>query len=465
VPDTGVIYLDVAIGVAVAFFLLSLLPSGINEAVAFVTRVRSKFLWAYLNQLFTAAAPSGSDGEQTGDQAADSAAAKARRFVPLAPAPATAATDAGGTSERGATRRATVRMARSVGAPSAAASIGLPATSWEMLGLMRAAGTRDPRPTLGGGVLVDETRRWRRSPRHPAAGPDADDGVLPVVAELHRRLGPIAVAANAGVATGTKGDKPTTTKHVPSRSLALAVVDLLAASGATHAPMAATLDGLAGTPIHSTMAALWTSAAGDLEAFVDELETWFDAEMARLSGLYKRLMRWVLGAAAVVVALLVNVDPVGLTKDLWRDPDRRAELVAVAGSGAAREAGATAGRGEPTVAPELAALYAACRPDPPPGAPTTASGDDVAAAAAAVERLRTCVADALQTERGAGLLSHAVWEPDRFAGTWGWSWDLAVLHVGKVALVAAAIFFGAPFWWDVVRRLMGIRTSVVKAET
>ena len=33
--------------------------------------------------------------------------------------------------------------------------------------------------------------------------------------------------------------------------------------------------------------------------------------MARLSGLYKRLMRWVLGAAAIVVALLVNVDPVG----------------------------------------------------------------------------------------------------------------------------------------------------------
>ena len=40
-----------------------------------------------------------------------------------------------------------------------------------------------------------------------------------------------------------------------------------------------------------------------------------------------------------------------------------------------------------------------------------------------------------------------------------------MLHAAKLVMVAAAIFFGAPFWWDVVRRLMGIRTSVVKSET
>ena len=55
-PNLDSVYIDLAIGMAVAFFLLSLIPSGLNEALAFVTRIRSKFLWAYINQLFTAKA-------------------------------------------------------------------------------------------------------------------------------------------------------------------------------------------------------------------------------------------------------------------------------------------------------------------------------------------------------------------------------------------------------------------------
>ena len=58
-PNVDSVYIDLAIGMAVAFFLLSLVPSGLNEALAFVTRIRSKFLWAYLNQLFTAKAAGG----------------------------------------------------------------------------------------------------------------------------------------------------------------------------------------------------------------------------------------------------------------------------------------------------------------------------------------------------------------------------------------------------------------------
>ena len=289
--DTGVIYLDVAIGVAVAFFLLSLVPSGINEAVAFVTRVRSKFLWAYLNQLFTRPhVETGDDAGATGRTqggavpAADSAAAKARRYVPSTTPPlapdatsnrdaraATARRVGGGrppavvarsavetVADRRRAREATERMPRSVGAPPRG-SIGLPSTSWEMLGLMRASGARDPRPTLGGGVLADQRRWGPLAGRRAARVDEPATATLPVVAELHRRLGPIAVAANAGVATGAKAEKPTTTKHVPPRSLALALVDLLAGSGATDAQVAATLDGLAGTPIHSTLVSLWTA--------------------------------------------------------------------------------------------------------------------------------------------------------------------------------------------------------------
>ncbi|MGR6921750.1 hypothetical protein ACU635_46530 [[Actinomadura] parvosata] len=42
------VYVDLALGLVVAFLLLSLLVSGLNEAVVRVLSIRSKFLWAYL---------------------------------------------------------------------------------------------------------------------------------------------------------------------------------------------------------------------------------------------------------------------------------------------------------------------------------------------------------------------------------------------------------------------------------
>ena len=45
-------YLDLAIGLAVVFFLAGMLVSGVNEGISWMTRVRSKFLWAYLYDLF-----------------------------------------------------------------------------------------------------------------------------------------------------------------------------------------------------------------------------------------------------------------------------------------------------------------------------------------------------------------------------------------------------------------------------
>ncbi|HKN45563.1 MAG TPA: hypothetical protein VJW23_16755, partial [Propionibacteriaceae bacterium] len=45
-------YLDLVIGLAVIFFICSLAVSGLNEGLNWITRVRSKFLWAYLHDLF-----------------------------------------------------------------------------------------------------------------------------------------------------------------------------------------------------------------------------------------------------------------------------------------------------------------------------------------------------------------------------------------------------------------------------
>ena len=44
------VYIALAIGLVLTFFLLSLLVSGLNEGVNRLFGVRSKFLWAYLRR-------------------------------------------------------------------------------------------------------------------------------------------------------------------------------------------------------------------------------------------------------------------------------------------------------------------------------------------------------------------------------------------------------------------------------
>src|SRR5215218_10473226 len=44
-------YLDLVVGLAVVFFLTSLVVSGLNEALQWATRIRPKFLWAFLHDL------------------------------------------------------------------------------------------------------------------------------------------------------------------------------------------------------------------------------------------------------------------------------------------------------------------------------------------------------------------------------------------------------------------------------
>ena len=59
-------HLDWAIAMAVVFFLGGLVVSGLNEGMNWATRVRSKFLWAYLHDLLSdrsvQALPNGAKG-------------------------------------------------------------------------------------------------------------------------------------------------------------------------------------------------------------------------------------------------------------------------------------------------------------------------------------------------------------------------------------------------------------------
>jgi hypothetical protein len=78
--------------------------------------------------------------------------------------------------------------------------------------------------------------------------------------------------------------------------------------------------------------ALLDDARGDIEAFRRNVEAWFDDTMARVSGWYKRRAQLIILVLAVVITAALNANTLTMGERLWRDPTLRATLVQQAGS-------------------------------------------------------------------------------------------------------------------------------------
>lgn len=72
---------------------------------------------------------------------------------------------------------------------------------------------------------------------------------------------------------------------------------------------------------------LWMEAEGDLEKFRAKLENWFDDTMERATGWYKRYTKYILFIIGFLVAVAFNVDSIQIAEKLSRDPKLREQMV------------------------------------------------------------------------------------------------------------------------------------------
>lgn len=197
----------------------------------------------------------------------------------------------------------------------------------------------------------------------------------------------------------------------------VAAVQAAAAAMAATAP--AGRDGLAVTALGQALGVLAAESRtiGDLEA---DVESWYDEAMDRVSGWYKRRTSVILFFIGVVLVGGLNADTLNIAKTLWTHPDVRSAAVAEAekvaqnpsaGSGAAPDVTSTAQtlQALPQLHLPLGWVGSASHPDDPRSAPTDAAG---------------------WLTKVAGLL-----------------------------ITAVALSFGAPFWFDLLKSFVGIRTS------
>ncbi|MEV4090701.1 hypothetical protein [Streptosporangium saharense] len=357
------VYVDLAIGLVLAFLLLSLLVSGLNEAIVRLLAIRSKFLWAYLRDTL------------------DGGRGKGLSWIPSR------------------VRDVFARLPFSRHDP-------------------RPVHDPDPAPSVVEPVPVD-----------PEAVLAAEASAQPVdmTKRLYERLQEI--------------DRPegarTSISDIPPERFSGALLELVAAEEGGVEGLIAKLEAVH-SPLAGHLRGVWEGAQRDMGKFRKGVENWFDGEMQRLSLLYRRYVKWVVFTLAVALTLLFSMDSLEYGKTLLRDNAYRAAVTAIAGGGES----------------------------------TTELKDSLkerCAVAGSVEPY-SCVTEVFSSPALVKIFDHAVMSVTipaeesggpSFAFNVGAWWDrlTTVGHWPGYLVTIFALLFGASFWWDILRRLTGIRGS------
>ncbi|HYI62650.1 MAG TPA: hypothetical protein VEW93_12695 [Acidimicrobiales bacterium] len=226
-------------------------------------------------------------------------------------------------------------------------------------------------------------------------------------------------------------------------------------AGAAALATAAEADDFGHTQLGSLIERLPTSVKGEAGDRAQWLARWFDSEMAQVTAAYRRRIRWWAAAVGLVVVIGGGLDAGQLAAQLYRDPVRRdaaaakAEQLIAAGTACPDTAGGTTTTTTtPGAAPDEDGTPATSAPATPTSAAPAAGAAEPGQAVTRQVECASAVADDLETLQVSRWVGGKVWPTD--AG----GWVGMVLGLLASALAVAA---GAPLWFSVLQRLMGLR--------
>jgi hypothetical protein len=261
--------------------------------------------------------------------------------------------------------------------------------------------------------------------------------------------------------------------YLTSNNFSKVIIDLLAGTNRTvgddpKAAIDASLNANAmnlGTDTENFIKSLWMDAQGDVERFRELLENWFDDTMERATEWYKRYSQVFLLVIGLAIAIVFNVDTIQIVNKLSHDPKLRDQIV--------QQADAYL-KNHPTVLADLELQRS--RIDK-----LLSQHRDTAKANQSKEQLdavyEAYVAQSKKLQQKAddlinGDLKNAgdalalgwleecdkgcrecQWVPNGYSNTTIFGW----------LLTALALSLGAPFWFDLLNKLMKLRGSVQAA--
>ena len=216
--------------------------------------------------------------------------------------------------------------------------------------------------------------------------------------------------------------------YIPSRNFALALMDMAArgpgidagtahpdAGALTFENVRANVASISSPAVQRAMLAALDTAQGDLQKAQANLEAWYDSSMDRVSGWYKRSTQWILFVIGLLVAVAMNVNTLTIADYLHHNKATRDALAARAEA-------------------------AAKDPNFPNGTFTDAKRE---------------IAEA-KLPIG--------WDKTNSPVQWNWPFiaDSRILLGSLVGwlITALAASLGAPFWFDILNKVMVIRSTV-----
>lgn len=199
-----------------------------------------------------------------------------------------------------------------------------------------------------------------------------------------------------------------------------------------------------------------SSTNRSMNQFRENIETWFSNSMDRLSGWYKRRAQYLAFWIGLVIALAFNIDSFQLANQLWRDPTVR-EVIAIQ----ATEIVNSHTNGSTDIDPnEVFSLASRIDQLNVPigwiGTPMAMSSDGAVFVAENVQK--SCVFAPSSTVELSGFrfgsYCYPIINTPVTSDIYGWTFKLL-----GVLVTAIATAQGAPFWFDILKNLVNIRSS------
>ena len=207
----------------------------------------------------------------------------------------------------------------------------------------------------------------------------------------------------------------------------------------------------------SYIKSLWADAQGDVEKFRGLLEQWFDNTMERATGWYKKKTQLILFFIGLVLAIIFNIDTVSISQKLSHNPELAAQLADNASIYVRNHK-------------EIATLAQVKTTDS-----ATAQNADAKDSGALMKQLSE-KSDSLINSANA-LINENINDANQLLGL---GWTGPCKHgTGKICIscnfhwwsilgwliTTLAISLGAPFWFDLLNKLMKVRNSVASSTT
>ena len=128
---------------------------------------------------------------------------------------------------------------------------------------------------------------------------------------------------------GDPTDKRFMPSYLPAETFAAAIIDMIVPDERGTTSMDTVIDGITALPepARSTFLALAKTSRGSTTAFRTSVARWYDDNMTRVSGWYKRHVTLILIGLALVVTITCNINTITLARSLYTNQDAREALV------------------------------------------------------------------------------------------------------------------------------------------